>query len=311
MTGKIGKTSFFVLFSLVFIISCDKPTVEDLTAVITGGNYQETEKLLSKGAPVNNTADSQNNPLIIAAKNNNIAIMNLLLDYGADPNIEYENGSLLEWAIKTQDFALVKRLVEKGVDINYTNVKGYTVFSYAITYLQEENLPFFIDNGLNLLGESVLGNGPTPYFEILLFKKKIKTALAFLEYEEVVESVIHDLRTNYILVYYWTEGTKEVADKLVEKGFELDKDLPLIQYAKWNFEAVEWLLDHGMSPKKKYIEPDGNDIINSTPLEFAHYLEYSYLYGIISEPLYKEGDPEIIELRKVIKLLEDRISEME
>jgi hypothetical protein len=310
MTGKIGRFIFSVLLFSSIVVSCGKPTVEYLIAAIAEGNYQGTEKLLSEGAPLNNPSDVQKDPLIVAVENNNIDIINLLLDYGSDPNIEYKNGSLLQWAIKTQDFEFVKRLVQKGADINYINAEGKTVFSYAIAFLKEEELPFFVDNGLNLLGKSDINNEPTPYFEILLFKRKTKTALLFLDYEEVVKSVVSNHRTNFILVYYWTEGTKEVANKLVEKGFEVDKDLPLIQYAKGNFEAVEWLLDHGMSPTKKYIDPDGNQIISGTPLEFARYLEYSYLHGIISEPLYKEDDPEIIELQKVIALLENRISKI-
>jgi hypothetical protein len=65
---------------------------------------------------------------------------------------------------------------------------------------------------------------------------------------------------------YWTDGTAGILDELIKNGFILDdKGLLVhqaIMYAN-NYDAVEWLLDHGISPNITFD--------NKTVLEWAEF----------------------------------------
>lgn len=74
---------------------------DDIWAAVFFGNTRAVEQLLDQGVGVNvaNEADMGNTPLHIAAYTNDVAMVDLLLERGADPNIRATDGTPVDYAI--------------------------------------------------------------------------------------------------------------------------------------------------------------------------------------------------------------------
>lgn len=306
MTRLIDKS--VVGICIIFMFSCSKPTVEDLKIAVMEKNYKKAEELLQRGVPTTAFA-MEDNPVVIAARRNDISMVALLVNYGTDPNVICQNESLLQWAIKNKEKTLIKTLIDKGADVNYINSDGYSVFSYAIAYLSDNELGIFLENRLDLMGRSRGNRKYISYFEDLLFHNKLETAKLLLRSDVVLSEVINDPYMSIKLVNYWDTGVKDLASFLVVKGLQLNDDLPLLQHAINNYEATEWLLDHGVSPVKEYLAPEAADF-QKTPLDAAYFGLYMVTTYAKEDGTYVENSPDELERRRVIELLEKRIAEM-
>lgn len=79
-------------------------------------------------------SDDGKTALIWAVLNHNKKLVDLLLEYGADPNkIDNEGNSSLMYAVLENDSALVKRLLIYNADLNQRNKKGRTALHWAST----------------------------------------------------------------------------------------------------------------------------------------------------------------------------------
>lgn len=85
------------LRDLQTINSLDEKGYAKLHLAVESGNIEEIKKLLAKGANVN-LMSPDGYPLTIAAKKNNVAMLALLLEKRADPNLDFEKMSALEYA---------------------------------------------------------------------------------------------------------------------------------------------------------------------------------------------------------------------
>ena len=77
------------------------------------------ELLLEKGADIN--LNSYETPLYLAVQNRSNDIVRLLCDRGADLNIRGLAGTPLQVAICNDDLKIVNLLLEKGVEVNHKN----------------------------------------------------------------------------------------------------------------------------------------------------------------------------------------------
>lgn len=76
-------------------------------------------------------------PLIFACINKKYQSAEVLLDHGADPNIEDNEGynalfHLISSAAYEQDYRMIMILIKKGADVNYKNKYGISVMIHAI-----------------------------------------------------------------------------------------------------------------------------------------------------------------------------------
>ena len=72
-------------------------------------------------------------PLILAVKNENQYIAELLLEKGADPNISLNSGeSPLHFGAKKNNSQICRILLEKGADPNTRNKRGETPLITAV-----------------------------------------------------------------------------------------------------------------------------------------------------------------------------------
>jgi ankyrin repeat protein len=160
-----------------------------------------TTRLLDRGADANATLKGpilqrHNNaplqtlgagttPLMRAAKSGDVAIMRLLLDYGADPTLRQKNNNTLlilaaglgrrfdqnadaqEYEHGTQDdlFQAVKLCVELGLDVNAANDAGETALHVAVS---DSIVHYLVDNGAKLDAKNKEGKTP---FQVAVSRK--------------------------------------------------------------------------------------------------------------------------------------------
>jgi hypothetical protein len=273
---------------------------------VTEGKHETVKQYFEKGYKLN---DKLENPLAIAVGNNDVAMVTVLLENGVNPNILYQNDSLLQWAIKSKDIKLIELLISKGADVNFVDPEGFSVFSIAISFLSDENLNIFLKNGLNPMGRSKLNAEEISYFEDLVREKKLKTAHLLLQNKDVMDEVVKNQKIILALIQYWNFDSRNLADLLVEHGLKLDYELPMLQLAVGNYDATLWLLDHGVSPIKEYNAPEAADFMK-TPLDTAYFGLYMSTSRGKEDGAYIENNEDELERKKVIQLLEERIKDM-
>lgn len=94
----IGAVSMPSVPTAIYEVSSSKPTVTPLCTAIGKGENDVIKKLIAYGVDVNERSNGMT-PLMLAARYNNLEIVQLLLDNGANPRAKSPNGMTAEkWA---------------------------------------------------------------------------------------------------------------------------------------------------------------------------------------------------------------------
>jgi len=136
--------------------------------------------------------DTGNPPLVVAVEENQIEIVRLLLNHGADVNCKdwtskntaldvaeqkgfkpiaevlqqrgakYSSGSSFHLAAKNGDIVSIEEMLDKGHDINEVDAgKGWTALHYAVNYGQKHLVEYLIIKGADVNKKDFLGkNNP-------------------------------------------------------------------------------------------------------------------------------------------------------
>ncbi|WP_158969493.1 ankyrin repeat domain-containing protein [Paraglaciecola sp. L3A3] len=122
---------------------------------------QLVELLLKKGAKVQLANSNRFTPIIQACRYGNSAIINALLDKGADASSTIEDGTsafqLCAGSATTEDLA---RMVSLGANINAQNSDGQTPLMWAANFAKAENLNYLVSKGANINQQSQQGYSP-------------------------------------------------------------------------------------------------------------------------------------------------------
>lgn len=100
------------------------------------GNELAVRNLVNRGVDINMTGGGtlDFSPLMWAAEENNIEMMTLLLEKGADPNLRNRRGmSALLLAAKNGHSDAIKLLLDKGADVD-CEAQGVTPLHAAVAY---------------------------------------------------------------------------------------------------------------------------------------------------------------------------------
>ena len=107
----------------------------DFWTLADRGTLQEIQAAISKGADMNAKDGQGMTALMLAAKDNSIAVVSALLKAGADVNAKDLNGgTALIWAAYQNTNQVVSALLKAGADINAKNNQGQTALMIADLY---------------------------------------------------------------------------------------------------------------------------------------------------------------------------------
>ena len=140
----------------VFIISCNS-----LMNAVYKNKTKEVVELLNEGADVNKGIGG--GPLVTAAANNNVEIVRILIEHGADVNQSTTNNwTPLHFAAKNNNPEILKMLIDKGANVNVVNKmgesplkiaeeRGYTLIVRLLNDTEERLYNNFADNNQNIV----------------------------------------------------------------------------------------------------------------------------------------------------------------
>jgi ankyrin repeat protein len=158
----------------------------DLNQAVIREDFDLVKFLIDDGADLNSMDDDGNTPLIHAILLNNVHMVELLLNYGADPNIEIDRTTPLIVAVSgEEDFniEIVRLLLEAGADPNI----GYRRFKTALIHAVDLGFADAVELMIRLpLDRRMVNNA---------IKLAIKNLKIFIEDEgEDMEEIQDDLR---------------------------------------------------------------------------------------------------------------------
>lgn len=260
-TNEKGETSLYIalkmgheeLVELLLEKDADVTISTNKGATILGiasdrSTAEIVEKILTKGADVNESMGAISY-MAAAAYSGNMDVMRVLMEHGADINLQPEGGpSALHTALLGGNESFVRRqMQEEGIeDIDEKIRKRES--------LKDQNLSaikYLLAQGADV--NKAIENGNTPLHMAVLFNN-IELAKLFIE---------HDANVN-------AELTREMAG-----GFT-----PLHLAAQTGYmELAELLLDNGADPATKA----GNELISFTPLEIAEQNGFNDVVELLRE----------------------------
>jgi ankyrin repeat protein len=132
------------------------------------------QAFLKEGNKVNAPySDKKYHLLHYAIEHGDEAIVNLLLDHGADPNLFYDGRTALMQAIKYDNRAAVAALLAIPVNVNQKNHRDQTALFYVAKYGTEEDVKLLLFSGAKV--ELVDQAGLSP-FQFAVKNKNVAVA---------------------------------------------------------------------------------------------------------------------------------------
>jgi ankyrin repeat protein len=211
--------------------------------------------ILDHGANINNTNNDNENALIIASKNGNLEVIDLLLSRQIDFNHVKNNGdSALTIACKQQNLEIVNRLLAiEGIDVDPVNNEGDTPFLIACqnNYITIIDALLKFKDLINVNVKNIKDDFPLYYAVSFSNEELIKFLLE--KKANMYEEKGYGRYTPFLLAC--SSLSKEKYMKLfIDHGIDINRPnsiglYPLIQACKSNkINAVKILLQHGANP---------------------------------------------------------------
>ncbi|ABJ77150.1 Ankyrin-related protein [Leptospira borgpetersenii serovar Hardjo-bovis str. JB197] len=238
-----------------------------LIGSIENDDLSGVRRCIETGDAVVNSTFIGPSPLYFAIKNENVKIVRLLLEKGADVNFQnnaFYNKSLLYFAIENENSEIVRLLLEKGAD---ANAKNCDIFFRRCNYLffnvieDYSNLPLKNDRRLKIIrlllekGEvdvnaTLAEDGSSPLHYAVEQKHNIQIVKQLVEHGANVngknasqETPLYDAGSKEIAEYLLQQG----ADPTVKNGFgetPLERAKYLMNLGrKNNYDALRFLED--------------------------------------------------------------------
>jgi len=166
---KITKFLLFITFVCFFfnpnIFAKEK---ESFSHLVTHGKYKDIEKAIKKGANLDERTTFGLTPLMMALKNQDPKVVELIISSGADVNAEtFQGWTTLFYAVEfsTDDIVpIIEVLVKSGANLEHKLSSGQTPLSYASEINRNINIHRkLIELGADIESKNVIGITPIFY----------------------------------------------------------------------------------------------------------------------------------------------------
>ncbi len=125
---------------------------------VRNSNTQIVQELLIAGADTNSPDSSSKTPLLrIISTENRVALYNLLLTYGANPNAKdiYGDTALHVATMLNAEVEVLQMLINAGADVNERNKKGSSPIAVAIETKNSQHTAFYARTGADIHSENL------------------------------------------------------------------------------------------------------------------------------------------------------------
>lgn len=127
---------------------------DTLMNAIRNNKPTNVQNAIIEGADVNCKNVVGSTPLHLAVRYNSYEIVEILINSGANVNIEHGEPPLVN-AIDMGKIDIIRLLVDKGADINFVYYNGITPFTHALDLDSIEIAKFFISRGADVNQEEL------------------------------------------------------------------------------------------------------------------------------------------------------------
>ena len=143
---------------------------QDIFKYIYNDDVQSVKNYIDAGYDLNIKNINGYTALILAAKNNNYKIVNILLKKCADVNIQnYYNYNALIAAVYNKNMKMTKIILNSNIDIDKEYINGYTALTVAADNNDRELVELLLDYGAD---EFILAMMGYSFYDLLNAKNK-------------------------------------------------------------------------------------------------------------------------------------------
>lgn len=145
-----------------------------------------TGTLLKAGANAHLADNKGNTPLIHALYTSNAPAVKMLLQYGANPNVYDSRGNPALIIAVANTPELLPLFIQKGVNVNMKNDKGYTALMTAAALQDNKTIMLLLDAGAD---KKVIAQNGETFYNMLQFNSKITCGSHFVTNK--IKSLLH------------------------------------------------------------------------------------------------------------------------
>ncbi len=116
---------------LLFAVGCKFIRSDNLNQAIVRGEIESVRVAIVHGTDANGRGMHAVTPLMKAAGTGRLDICQLLVEHGANVNGHNGSGSVLMWAVHSENESLIRYLLKAGADKSWTNSTGQSAEGMA------------------------------------------------------------------------------------------------------------------------------------------------------------------------------------
>jgi len=279
-----------IAYALSFIHGCSP---ESVWKEVINNNFEGLKKVLKTLDEMDINKEYNDDILLVyASKHGYIDIMKLLIEKGAEVNIEDADGMTpLYWAAINNNAHITKFLIEdKGAEVDYEGINSTTALIEASKHGYIDIVKLLIANGANINIKASVSKTPLHYAVNIGY---MDIAEFLIKEGAVVDVEDGDGMTP--LHYAVEESNRDMIKFLIDKGADINSknrngEVALkYPYDKDDKEMVEFMLENGADENNIYRE-------GKTFLEHARYTNKKWFIDLILKTHSLKNPKRLVEI---------------